>query len=112
MAATDDSRGGVRRLARGVVGSFGEALGEGVLALVGLTVFAGFCAAVAYGWTHDRALTVGIAVLLGCFLSYGTWHVVRSVWAETPPRWPQLATAAAGTVLAVGFWATYVLIYR
>lgn len=64
------------------------------------------------GWTHDHALTVGIAVLVGCFLAYGTWHVVRSVWAETAPRWPRLATAAAGTVVAVGFRATYVLIYR
>ncbi|MEO5709096.1 MAG: hypothetical protein ABIQ59_04675 [Nocardioidaceae bacterium] len=99
-------------MAQGVADFFGEVVGEGVLALLSLAVFAGVCAAVVYGWTHDRALTVGIAVRVGSFLAYGTWHVVRSVWAETPPRRPRLATAAAGTVVAVGFWATYVLVYR
>lgn len=41
MADTDGSRGGPRRVAQGVADFFGEVVGEGVLALLSLAVFAG-----------------------------------------------------------------------
>lgn len=91
---------------------FGEVIGEAVLAGLSLALLAGISAAAAYGWKHDRTLIIGIAVASACFLVYGVWHLVRAARKAAKPRWPRVAAAAAGTVVAVALWAVYILAYH
>ena len=91
---------------------FGEVVGEAVLAGLSLALLAGISAAAAYGWKHDRTLVIGIAVAIACFLVYGVWHLVQAARKAAKPRWPRLAAAAAGTVVAVALWAVYILAHH
>jgi hypothetical protein len=103
---------GEHRVRRGVGEFFGDVVGEAVLAGLSLALLAGVLAAATYGWKHDRTLVIGIAVAIGCFLVYGVWHLVQAARKAAKPRWPRPAAAAAGTVVAVDLWATYILIYH
>ncbi|MEO3936394.1 hypothetical protein V3N99_06505 [Dermatophilaceae bacterium Soc4.6] len=100
------------RVRRGIGEFFGEVVGEAVAVGLSLALLAGISAAATYGWRHDRTLVIGIAVAIGCFLVYGVWNLVQAGRGAARPRWPRLAAAAAGTVVAVGLWTTYVLIYH
>jgi hypothetical protein len=95
---------GEHRLRRGVGEFFGEFIGEAALGGLSLALLAGISAAAAYGWKHERTLVIGIAVAVGFFLVYGVWHLVHSARTDAEPRWPRLAAAAAGTVVAVAVW--------
>lgn len=103
---------GEHRVRRSVGEFFGEFVGEAVLGGLSLAVLAGISAAAAYGWKHNRTLVIGISVAIGCFLVYGVWHLAQAARKAAKPRWPRLAAAAAGTVVAVALWAVYILAYH
>ena len=113
-APADRGVRGDRPLPRGLrwVGELlGELLGEALLAAVSLAVFAVVSVGVAYGWRHDRGLTVGIAGAVALFLGYGLWGALQ-VRRGTGPRWPRIAAAGSGTLLLAGVWLATVFAYR
>lgn len=100
----------VARAAQGTGSFIGDLVVEAVVGLLCLAVFAGVAAATVWGWSQSKVGTIGVYAVIVAFLIYGVGVLWRSRRrAAQPVSRTRLATVAAGPVIAVGLWLTYVV---
>ncbi|MEV6233755.1 hypothetical protein AB0L88_38440, partial [Saccharopolyspora shandongensis] len=97
------------RVVRGVGELLGEVLGEALLALAALALFAGVVAASAWGWQHSPAATVVLVAGIVLFLAFGAHELATRRAGQRKRRRP--AAAAAGTVVFLLIWVLYLVVY-
>lgn len=100
---------GALRVVRGVGELLGEVLGEALLALAALALFAGVVAASAWGWQHSPAATVVLVAGIVLFLAFGAHELATRRAGQRKRRRP--AAAAAGTVVFLLIWVLYLVVY-
>ncbi|HEU5008955.1 MAG TPA: hypothetical protein VFT67_18460 [Jatrophihabitantaceae bacterium] len=100
----------VARAAQGTGSFIGDPAVEALVGLLCLAVFAGVAAATVWGWSQSNVGTIGVYAVIVAFLTYGVAVLWRSRRRTgRPVSRTRLATVAAGSVIAVGLWLTYVV---
>lgn len=91
-----------------------EVVGEVVLGLAALLLFAVVAGVMAWGWSHSKVGTIGVYACITACVVYGLEILRRSKRVDgkqTGPR-GRLAFAASATAVVVAVWLGYVISYR
>jgi hypothetical protein len=95
------------RFGRGLRNAFSEFLFEAAVAGVACLLLAGVVAAVLWGWRQHPPATLTLAGAFAALLAYGAWNLRPSARSTRG----KLAAIAAGVVVVLLLWLSYVLMY-
>ncbi|CRK58395.1 hypothetical protein [Alloactinosynnema sp. L-07] len=94
------------RFLSGILELIMEALGEALLAVLALALFAGVVAVGIWGWSQSPAATVVLAVGLLGFLAFGAYESTAKRFTRN-----RIVALASGSAVFVVIWLSYVLLY-
>ncbi|EWS99817.1 hypothetical protein N865_20690 [Intrasporangium oryzae NRRL B-24470] len=90
----------------------GEAVAEGLFAVLACSVAGAVIAAFIWGWNRHPVATVTASAAMACLLGYGAWSLRPNArQARERGQGRRVAAIASGALLVTAVWLFYVITY-